>query len=93
MNPPVKHHAAAVAARNLSAWMVAHPLLKTPAAVAKRAGVSERTVRNIRRGAHSQQLDKLEAVASAFHRPVWELLFDADAERERLFARLVNPSP
>jgi len=92
MNNAAKPHASAVAARNLSAWMSAHPLLRTPAAVTKRAGVSERTVRNIRRGAHAQQLDKLEAVAAAFQRPVWELLFDVNSERERLLDRLLKPS-
>lgn len=92
MNHAAKHHAAAIAARNLTAWMAMHPILNTPAAVAKRAGIAERTVRNIRAGAHAQQLDKLEAVAGAFNKPVWELLFDADLDRERLFSRLVDPS-
>lgn len=74
---------------SLKAQMEAHASLRTRETVARRAGVSARTVGYLLQlSGPSPRLDVLERVAAAFGLRAWELLIDPDEDRDRVIDRL-----
>ncbi len=61
-------------AANLAALMAAHADLGSQSAVAKRAGMDQRTVGRILHRQHSPTLVQLEKLARAFSLAPWQLL-------------------
>lgn len=61
-------------AHNLAALMGAHPLYFTRPALARKTGVSARTLTAILGGKANPTLKYLESIADAFRLEVWELL-------------------
>lgn len=61
-------------ADNLAALMAAHAELNTQLAVAKRAGMDQRTVGRILHREHSPTLTQVEKLARAFSLLPWQLL-------------------
>jgi transcriptional regulator with XRE-family HTH domain len=77
--------------RNVQLQM-AHQELTT-AALAKRAGISPKTLNNLLNGRHAPQLDVLTKIADALEVDLWQLWlpeFPVDASHDDTFPRLIE---
>lgn len=68
-----------IIAKNLTAWMAAHPNLDTLLKVAAISGVGFGTVRRAKNGDGNTTIQNLAAIAAAFKRRPEHLLIDPDA--------------
>ncbi len=82
-------------ASNLSRLMDSTPDLDTGPKLAKRAGISQRSISNMTRadqpGTNAPNIDKIEAVAGAFRLEAWQLLCDEDSLRANI--TVLGPRP
>lgn len=80
-------------ARNLDALMKAHADMRSQAAVARRAGIDQRTVGRILHTKHAPTLQQIDKLASAFGMPAWQLLlpgFDPSDPPSRVLTAAQN---
>lgn len=84
-------------AENLQLLMDRSESLRTQTALAKKAGVSQTSISQMKRpgnaAAKSPKLDQVEKVAAAFGLAAWQMLIDRRALGEEMADLLMRPSP